>query len=461
METGLNALPAPTQVNPDHLAEQYLKCRSNNRKVELELPSLPEFMRDYLAICAKHTDAVPGALLTAWLPYIAVNIGNRVYISSNAKKQYCHFWSVLVGPSTISRKSTCLRLASATLSPYEDSLAELESQEQMRNTLIINGVTNARLNSLLAMNSVRLLVYNEFGDLLKSATNSFNTGMKENLTGLYDGDNKTITNMERTERIIAPAISIAAASTEGWVYESFKTAADQNSGFLQRFIYCLIKPESDYCSSMGQCDADIAELHEYDKIFKTFRAIPGSHQIRLSDAEKALWADAHDMAVNQAISEDAEELVSYVTRIYSNVFLSLVIAITLMKHHSSLAEAVLKTACAEFFKSLCVGTDTVQEALYLCGFFMNNARPMLRVITEGGAWYNERRIVNCLAKMPQGKDTHSNIMNKLRIKSKDMRDCIKTLEEQSAIRIDTTLTPNAKKPVNIYTLLPGAVEMYQ
>jgi hypothetical protein len=475
----------------DKLADSYFHTICKEKSVPLDIAKLPPFLQNYLAIASLHTDAVPGALITAFLPVAAVNIGNRVSIRGNGKNHYCQIWSVLVGKSSVSRKSTCLRLANRTLLPYHNSLKKLEAQERMVNELIISNVTNAKLVSLLAVNPVRLLEFHEFGSLLKSTAQSYNMGMKENLTSLYDGDSKTICNMERTERIINPAISISGASTEGWILGGFQNAAEQDSGFLQRFIFCLIKEEGKrICSSLEEQELSYSELYGYDSIFKVFRNIPGSQKIRLSRELRALWLAEHDRILNEILEKEDEALLAYATRIYNNVFCSLVIIITLMENHLDLAKALERGKTPEnpeeslagfnpeigdklaklslvpsrpvldYFSGLKVSRETVEQALYLCHYYLENARPMLTIISEGGAWINERRIIKHLSKQPENKDTHSNIMNALRIKSKDLKESIGNLIDQRAIRSEIVNSQGTYKPTMVYHLLPSANQMY-
>ncbi len=451
-------------INPrdlDKLADAYLKKFCGEHSIPLDRAQLPEFMNRYLEIAAKQTDAIPGALITAWLPVIAVNLGNRIFIRSNGKNHFCQIWSVLVGPSSVSRKSTCLRLASRTLLPYLNSLKKLGAQERMERELVISNATNAKMVSLLASNPIRLFEFHEFGSLLKSANHNYNAGMKENLTSLYDGDSKTICNLERTERIINPAISITGASTEGWVYSGFQNAAEQGSGFLQRFIYCVIKPDGKLiCSTPNELETDFSDLYAYESIYQVFRSIPGNLQLKLSKEARNLWLCEHDRVLNSILSKDDEELLAYATRIYNNVFCSLAIILTLFPLYESIQKAVKDNSCKYYFSNLEVNELTVRQALYLCHYYLDNARPMLTIISEGGAWNNERRIIKHLAKQPDYKDTHSNIMNRLRLKSKDLNACIRNLIEQNAVVATTIQTQTAKRQTTIYTLLPTAGEMY-
>lgn len=422
--------------------------------IPLDVSTLPKFLKDYVALSALETDAIPGALITALLPYLAVNIGNKVYICGNASKQFCSIWAVLSGPSSVSRKSTCLRLAASILQRLNTEVSGISSPHQReKRQLEINSVTDAKLFSLLSKNPNRLLVFDEFSSFLKSTNQSYNSSMKANLTSLYNGDSRTIANMERTDFIKNPALSILGASTYGWIYESFESAVEQESGFLQRFIFCVIgKDNKSFCSNQRDKQNISDDLASYDDILKVFRKIPESYELKMTDKAKRLWLDEHDRILNHLLLNDDEALMAYATRIYNNVFLSLSIIITMMKNYLILDVAIQENRCQEFFEELHVSEETVTEALSLCHYYLENAKPMPTIICEGGSQRKERKILRHLLNVDDHADTHSNIMKKFRLSAQEMKNCILNLYEQGVIDIHEQKSESTAKRCRIYSL---------
>jgi hypothetical protein len=463
MHETMNNEHPPVPIKSEN-SERYLDLtkisNAGERSVELDVWALPDFMRDYLEIASKHTDAEFGALLTAWLPAIAVNIGNRVWIRGNGKHQFCHIWSMLVGPSTVTRKSTCMRLAARTLLPYQEKLRKLDNEEREIKQLVLHNVTNSKLVSLLAKNANRQLEFHELASLLKNSGLKFNAGMKENLTAFYDGDSKIHANQDRTEFIENPALSIIAASTPGWVYQGFDNSAEQASGFLQRFIYCVIAPKGkDFDSDPEFSPPPMDDLHAYDAIFDVFRCIPGDFELHVDLAERKQWMKEHDRVLNIIRRNNDDVLLEYASRIYNNVCGSLMILITMMKKHRELKQAILNRRCKEFFAELRVDGETVHEALCLCDYYLQNAIPMINIVKEGGAWNNERRILKHLAGKGKGEDSHSNIMNTLHIKARDIQECMRNLTEQDLVEIYQYRSRQGAKAIKMYRLIAktGAV----
>jgi len=445
----LQVFPA---LSADASADRYLKKALEKPPTLMDTSRLPRCFTDYLDVARRYTDAQDGALLTAFLPVLAVNIGNRVFIRNKGKQHYAQFWAVLVGPSSISRKSTCIRLAVKTLEPHEQALKQESQEIRTKQTLVISNATNAKTISMLSKNSTRLFEMHEFATLLKAAKHTYNAGLKESLTMLYDGDSKNVHNMERSEYIDRPAISILGATTEGWIIGDFQSAAEQNSGFLQRFNYCIIKAEKKpICSNPNEQEPDYRPLNAYDTIFATFREIAGHQELKMSVENRAYWLEEHDRILNDILETENDELLAYATRIYNNVFNSLCIMITLMKSLAELRSALDENRVKGFFAETWITRETIEEALSLCGFYLDNARPMLGIITEGGNWSNERRIVKFLDKQADKKALHSSVMKKLHMKARELNECIRNLAEMNIVELQHGKIENCR-PSILYCL---------
>ena len=138
----------------------------NKQESKFNVDLLPDFLKEYLKIASQVCDAVPEALITALLPIIAVNIGNKVYMTQGAKKTYPNIYAILVGPSGC-RKSSSMATAKLTMEKYNEELDKMNSAEREKNTLILNIVTQAELGHLLEQNPARIIMFDEIGEFLK------------------------------------------------------------------------------------------------------------------------------------------------------------------------------------------------------------------------------------------------------------------------------------------------------
>lgn len=76
--TPLSKLPVRSSAELE--AEELLDLFGKPRPVPLNEDFLPPVVGEYLRLTKSCTDAKPGMLVTAWLPFAAVNLGNRVFM---------------------------------------------------------------------------------------------------------------------------------------------------------------------------------------------------------------------------------------------------------------------------------------------------------------------------------------------------------------------------------------------
>jgi hypothetical protein len=419
---------------------ELLDLFGKQRSPELDISRLPGFIRDYLQIATRNTDARPGLLLTAWLPFCAVNAGNRVYMVSNATRKYANIWSCVIGPSSVSRKSTALRYAGYTLKPYEDELRNVPLETYEARTMILGGVSLSKMMSYLAENPNRLFVHHEFSGWLAEMNRNYNIGYKQTVTELFDNVDRTLANRERTERIVNPALSIAASSTEGWFYKNMMDGAEQLSGFLQRMLFYVVRGVNLEEMELENREAgDLeAELAAFDGLyFSVWRQIPGSQYLRVGEAAAELRNELYPQRFQRYYQKFSDSLMSYFTRIYDNYWFKFCILFTLARHRDALRGALRPFACEAFFQTLEVDAETAEQAFYLCDFYMTNTIPLLNIIDEQDKLSGERKLVEILLNKYGGKAKHSELMNACHMRKREFRECVESLIEREAITVGT------------------------
>jgi hypothetical protein len=442
--------PTVTAVAPTaHDLEQLMGLR---KSVALDTSKLPAFLQDYLAICRRFTDAEEGALLTALLPVIAVNIANRVFVQMRSRRIKCHLWAVIAGKSTISRKSTAIELAEHTIAPYLRELDKMSSELRQQKNPILGTTTLARTINLLAANPNRLFIFNEFSVLMLGNKHTYNSGMQQVLTDVYDGKSRDFATMERNDRVINPAVSILAGSTEGNVYQFFKCPEERDSGFTQRFLYnIIVTDDKQFRTNWVDIEQDYTDLEKLDAIYSVFRSIPKAQQLRLSEGAKIMWADTHDAIMN-SIDANEDDLLSYSARIFNDSFPSFCIIFELMKNYRQLQLAIESQTVDNFFNNLEVSEKTAEEALYLCGYYLANARPLVRMLKAGGSWQNETRIIHYLQNSKDGKASRSTLMRALSLNAKTMNECLVNLKEMEYISELSVSCTGTYKKATMYKL---------
>jgi len=444
----------------DTITEGIIANHEQTRRASLNWDALPSFMKRYVDTAARYTDADPGALLTAWLPVIAVNIGNHVYIPNGSKRVFPNVWAVLIGPSTVSRKTTCIRLALKTIDPYEANVHKLFPDQPEDHRLVLNSATKARLGQLLAASSNRLLAYSEIKELFQSCSATYNSGQKAALTSLFDGDSITRSTMERTDRIDNPALSIVGASTEGWLYNDYQSEAERASGFPQRFLYCIIKPDGkpiDTTYRAGAANYD--DISMWDNMFRTFRNIPGNHMLGMSKDAITIWQNACNIMLNDKLAQGNDALMSYLSRIMNDYFFKFAILITLMENHDIIQGAVADNMCGEQFEDMFVTAETARQSLHLCQYYYAHAKPFLDMMDTSDNWERERKIVKYLSTCKNRSASRTEIYRTFRFKRSIMNECLQSLLDQEVAVCSAGLRP-APKPAVHYTLNESANKIY-
>jgi hypothetical protein len=420
--------------------------------VDLDLAKIPLQLREYVQITSRSTDCHPGLLITAWLPHIAVNLGNRVYMLSNSNRIYPNIWSCLLGPSSISRKTTAITYAGYTIKPHEELFEDMPLDVYEAETQLLSNVTYSKMLSMLSLNGIRLFIHHELSAWLAEMNKHFNSGYKQTITELYDGVSKTVSNQTKTERIRKPALSISTATTEAWMYRNIRENSDQLGGFLQRFIYFVVRD-----INLEDIDLDTREgedlellLAVYEGMFKVFRAIPGSFRIRMAEEAVTMRDELYKLQYRKWFAKNNDDLMSYFTRIYDGYFYKFCAIFTLVEAWDELDAAIKSGSCEAFFEGLRVPEETAAQCLYLCDFYFANTIPFLEIVSEQDKLSGERKIVEILINKYNGKATHSQLMNSSHMKKREFKECIESLIEREALTVDSVHTQT--KTARLYIL---------
>jgi hypothetical protein len=403
--------------------------------VPLDLEQLPEVIRSYLELVGRITDAQDGAKLTAFLPVVAANIGNRCYMYNAGTKHFCNIWAAIIGPSTVSRKTTVINQAMKMLKPFKAGLLELSAKERNERDIELSRVTQARMYNLLAINPNRLLLHMELSAWMQEMNKAYNAGMKQEITDMFDGKDRSIAKMEIDEYIRRPAFSIVGATTEDWFFRELREIADQRGGFLQRFIICIIQniDVAELRFEAMHSDEFDAELHAWDDALAVFRSLPDTRQLFAGDdAQEFRDGIYRDLMQNIAINANDPQA-AYCARIFDNYFWRFCILIFLLKNWRDIREARDNDHLESWFFRNKVDLQTAKEAWYLCEYYFQNTQPFLKSLSENAKLDNEKKIVRILQRAEDQKLSHSRLLCKSKLTSREFRACIESLIERQAL----------------------------
>lgn len=181
------------------------------------------FLPSYLTHARTLTDAPPIYHLAVGLTVLAGAAGNRVHVHAHGQNLLPHLWTLLTAPSSYYRKTTAMRIGMELLRRAAPA------------AILPNDFSRERFLENSERNPAGVIQLGEFAGFLAVLGRDYMSGLKENLTDLYDAPTQWERQLQsRTVKIMLPALSILAASTIDWLRARVKDG-DLRGGFLTRF----------------------------------------------------------------------------------------------------------------------------------------------------------------------------------------------------------------------------------
>ena len=200
------------------------------------------FIARYLDIASSITDAPKdyhlGSILAVLSTVIGPNVSSPI-MTGLTRKLKPNLYVLLIGESSLFRKSTALYLAVELLKKIPDCFGEDSKEEEKRYGLILpQSFSPEALLVILSKRDGRpsLLVKDEISGLLNAFRRTYMAGTKEDLIKLYDGDRIEQMTLGRGYiRICNPYLSWLSATTPDSFSSAFEDG-DISSGLIPRFL---------------------------------------------------------------------------------------------------------------------------------------------------------------------------------------------------------------------------------
>jgi hypothetical protein len=194
------------------------------------------FLRRYVEHAAASTDAHAGYHVLAGLSLLT-QAAPLSFVMSKSTRKYPNLYSIVVGPSTDSRKTAAVTIANEVLSMAIPG-ARLGKP----------GSTES-LYDMLGNNPRQLYVLEEFGAFLAQTQVGYMQPIKAALTEIYDcvapAERNTVKNRETVKQRATPRLSLLGGSTVEFL-ERHTEETDWLAGFMARFTVFLGIREREY-----------------------------------------------------------------------------------------------------------------------------------------------------------------------------------------------------------------------
>src|ERR1035437_8390941 len=204
-------------------------------------------------------------LITGTFAALSGAIGKNAYLEiTDSLNIYLNIWGVIIGPSTIMRKTSAINICKKEIQrisdteyndyksksfQYEKEAAEAKENKErsfnkvppVRKYIIFpNDSTVESLSDILSYSNRGLIVHSEFGSLLTQLSRSYSGDSKQFLTAIYHVlDSWEVSRSTKKNTVLQrPYLSILGATTIDWVKEN-SLPSDLRTGFLARFLYSI------------------------------------------------------------------------------------------------------------------------------------------------------------------------------------------------------------------------------
>ncbi|MBA7563676.1 DUF3987 domain-containing protein [Candidatus Atribacteria bacterium 1244-E10-H5-B2] len=207
-----------------NIADRYFWDRLRSADFKVEIPE-DDFIESYKEYAGQISDAPAKYQELMALAIISTIVNRNVYLKWGRRNLYPNLYIVLIGKSTVMRKTEALDGALQTIYHINKDL------------IFPSEFTQEALFNHISDNPVGIISWTEFGGFLAGASKSYKSDIKEFLTSVYDCPNFLKKKLVDREYIIEkPFINIITATTIHWFVDRI-TEADTLGGFLGRFVY--------------------------------------------------------------------------------------------------------------------------------------------------------------------------------------------------------------------------------
>ncbi|HOM26567.1 MAG TPA: DUF3987 domain-containing protein [bacterium] len=364
----------------------------------------------------KVTDAPEIFLEISALMILSITIKRKLFVQWGHKKIFPNLWAILIAKSTLYRKSTVLDLTKSFID-QEDIFPHEYSSE-----LLIKEIAFKRQG---------IFIMDEIISPLKLWEKEYAVGVKSLLVSLYDCESEyKRKTLQYTYEIKMPFINIFAGSTPAWIQKSIKEE-DLTSGFLPRFllIYVYEKKNISY-PYPGEFEENSQKIiRDCISLLKEKYKDKEEQKLGLSTPAKKILADYADL-MNKRILEQGNGL---------SIF------------YSRLLIYVLKFSILYFISnSRNIGKNTidkysVKRAVNLIENIRKRTEKLLESLSFSKYQVIRNKVINILEE--QGEIKYSDLLRKIKIKTRELREILETLEDEELI--ETLKEPDGRKPIII------------
>lgn len=443
-------------------ARLHIQTSDQNNEIRFELKKLnnsafKSMLEYYDNLISSPTEYILTGMLTA----LSGAIGKKAYFQFRENfPLYLNIWSVIIGKSTIMKKTTVLNevlkdIDDINICLFNDYKAKLETYEMDKDVRgkkddnykpkrefirFPDDTTVESLGEILSHQQRGILRASEFGGFLKRLNKGYAGDVKEFLTDIFDVP-KTyeISRIIRGNVLIErPYLSILGASTIEWFKDNINSS-DLRAGFLARFIYSIRDTnEKPYIPFLKLENISHMSENKFDtrKVYDRLIQLPET-QLKFTNDAKERHIKYDEDSHQELTSLNNEEL-SFKARLLAYSFkIAGIIALTNNRTN--------------------IEVQDVEDSILITEYYKKNVEKLLNEqLIYSEFQIKENKIYNMIEGSNNKEIKHSELLNRSNMDRHELALIIQTLEEKEKIRYEMRKT--GKKPSKFYIAIHGLIK---
>jgi len=355
---------------------------------------------------------------------------------------YLNVWVILIGKSTIMKKTTAInyckedlqRIENLSYTNYRRALEGYEKEiidakENHRKAEIPKPVRNYHLfpqdstieslSDILSTSKRGLLVHSEFGSFLNQFNKSYNSDGKQFFTNVYDVPEwYEVSRITKGNTILQrPYLSILAASTIDWVKE-FSSEIDLRSGFFARFLYFIRNtPDKEYIPLLKLKELTKQSEHYIDtrSIFDFLTSIDAETNLDITKEAEELFTQYDIKSYQELLASDNENELSFKARLLVNT----------LKFAGLIALSD---------QSFIVTKENIEDAINISEHLCKpNIEKLLNSELKQDEFSRKQDAILRSLKNKGGQISRSDMLNNTKIKAKELDELLSNLTQKELI----------------------------
>jgi hypothetical protein len=394
-------------------------------------------------------------IITGLLCSLSGATGKYAYFNiSDSIRIFLNIWAVMIGKSTIMKKSTAINETTFELSRlnYEfERLWNIEAQKYKsdkkgkKNELIPprkyiilpSDSTVESLTEILSYSDRGLMTYGEFGAFLRRMSRKYNGDIKQFLTEIFDvpASYEASRVSSGSKLLYRPFISMIGASTMEWIRDNSEYN-DLKSGFFARFLFTIKNTNEKPYIPILEVPGRITARDNAPHIYEYFKNLCNMNTPIILEVEKK----AKDIHVDYDLREYNELL-------RSNDPNELSFKARLLIYSLKIAGIIAMTNGRTI-----INVNDIEDAIQLAEYYKKNIEQMLSLSAQNLEISDKEQKFLRIIRSRGGEISHSELLRYTHEEIKSFNMIIDTLLQKEMIEMILTQKDGYRQQKN-YRLL--------